>query len=71
VKGCRHHAWTEWYQTGMFDSTWRRDCKRCRRIQTRLQPPPGVTPRPARPLGSSSDGGPRVVRAKVAPKKRR
>jgi hypothetical protein len=29
------HKWTEWRRTGMLDSTERRDCKLCKRIQTR------------------------------------
>jgi hypothetical protein len=38
VKGsaprCKHR-WTPWARAGMFDSTQRRDCLKCRRIQTR------------------------------------
>ena len=31
---CRHQ-WTEWKRAGILDSTERRDCKLCKRIQTR------------------------------------
>jgi len=38
----RHqHAWSEWAQAGISDTTQRRDCRECGRIQTRLRKPPG------------------------------
>jgi hypothetical protein len=31
---CRHQ-WSPWRRAGIFDSTERRDCARCKRIETR------------------------------------
>jgi hypothetical protein len=31
---CRHQ-WSPWRKAGIFDSTERRDCARCKRIETR------------------------------------
>jgi hypothetical protein len=35
ICGRGKHRWTPWKRTGIFDPTERRDCLRCRRIQTR------------------------------------
>lgn len=29
------HKWTPWAKAGIFDSTMRRDCLKCKRIQTK------------------------------------
>jgi hypothetical protein len=29
------HQWTPWHRAGIFDSTERRDCDRCKKIETR------------------------------------
>jgi len=44
---CRHR-WTPWHQAGYFDTTLRRDCTKCKLIQTK-RPPRWALPREPAP----------------------